>query len=122
MRARIGVDLVHIPKMVELMEDGAFLGRAFQPSEIQDRRPERLAGILAAKEALFKALGTPRHWLEAEVEWNPAGRPQLRIAREATPSGLLSLDLSIAHEGEYAVAAVIALLEGEETDASQDSS
>lgn len=118
---RIGIDLVQIAKVAELMEDGAFLSRVFHPSEMGDRRPERLAGVFAAKEALFKALGTPRGWLEAEVTWDPAGRPELRLADEARPSGLLSLDLSIAHEGEYAMAAVVALLSGEESDAGPNS-
>ncbi len=99
--------------MAELMEDEGFLSRAFHPPELLDRRPERLAGVFAAKEALFKALGAPRSWLEAEVVWDSVGRPQLRVAGEAASSGLLSLDLSIAHEGEYAVAAVVALLSGE---------
>ena len=120
MRARIGVDLVQISKMAELMEDEAFLRRVFHPPELLDRRPERLAGVFAAKEALFKALGTTRLWLEAEVGWDAAGRPELRVAGEAVPAGLLSLDLSITHEGEYAVAAVVVLLSEEETNGSQN--
>ncbi len=119
-RVRVGVDLVSVAKMAELMEDEDFLRRVFHPPEMHDRRPERLAGVFAAKEALFKALGAPHHRLEAEVVWDPAGRPRLRMAAETEPPGLLSLDLSIAHEGEYAVAAVVALLSGEESDASKN--
>jgi holo-[acyl-carrier protein] synthase len=120
MRVKIGIDLVRIPKMAELMEDAGFLERVFHPSEMRDLRPERLAGIFAAKEALFKALGAPRRWLEAEVDRDPEGRPLLRIAPKSAPPDLLSLDLSIAHEGEYAAAAVVALLEGGKVDEDQD--
>lgn len=117
MQARIGIDLVRIPKMEQLTEDEGFLARAFHPSELGDRRPQHLAGILAAKEALFKALGAPSRWLEAEVRWDQDGRPRLGMAEGAAPPRLLSVDLSITHEGEYAVAAVVALLGEEETDA-----
>ncbi len=120
MQIRIGVDLVLVSRVAELAEDGTFLERTFHPSEMRDPRPEHLAGVFAAKEALFKALGTPSRWLEAEVQWDSSGRPGLRVADESRRTDILSLDVSISHEGEYAVAAVAALLSGEDQDASQN--
>ena len=120
MQIRIGVDLVHIARVAELMEDETFLERTFHPSEMRDPRPEHLAGVFAAKEALFKALGTPSRWLEAEVQWDSKGRPGIQMADESRKPGILSLDISISHEGEYAVAAVAALLTGEDQHASQN--
>lgn len=119
-QVKIGIDLVHIARMAELAENGAFLARTFQPSELRDLRPARLAGVFAAKEALFKALGAPRRWLGVEVAHGADGRPLLRIAPASAPPGLLSLDLSITHEGEYAVAAVVVLLAGEPVEAGDD--
>ncbi len=113
MRVRVGVDLVHIPRLAELAEGDAFLARTFQPSELRDRRPMTLAGIFAAKEALFKALGSSREWLEVEVTHDAGGRPLLNLDPASAPSDLLSLDLSITHEGEYAAAVVVALLADE---------
>jgi holo-[acyl-carrier protein] synthase len=120
MRVKVGIDLVHVPRMTELAESDAFLSRTFQPSELRDRRPATLAGVFAAKEALFKALGTPRRWLEVEVAHDADGRPLLRIAPASAPPGLLSLDLSVTDEGEYAAAAVVALLTEEPAGAGDD--
>ncbi|HEX2922992.1 MAG TPA: holo-ACP synthase [Chloroflexota bacterium] len=120
MIVKIGIDLVHIPRMRELVEREAFLARTFHPSELRDRRPMRLAGIFAAKEALFKALGAPHQWLEVEVDHDPEGRPFLRLSPASAPPEILSLDLSVTHEGEYAVAVVVALLEGESAEANDD--
>jgi len=109
LRIRVGVDLVHIPRIAARLEDTAFLRCAFQPVELRDARPEHLAGLFAAKEACFKALGMAPRWLAVAVD-TTHGRPQLRLSPEIAPPDLVSLDLSISHEGDYAAAVVVMLL------------
>ena len=74
-------------------------------------RAESLAGIFAAKEALFKALGTgfrQGKWTDVEVCHDSLGAPYYQfhgyyaqavpLKTEQPPS------LSIAHDGDYAIA------------------
>lgn len=104
---RMGVDLVHSPTLERRLSEPGARERVFQPTELADRRPEHLAGVLAAKEALFKALGKRLPWHAVEVTQGPGGRPQLRWA--GAPQGLQA-DVSISHHGEYAVAVVVLVL------------
>jgi holo-[acyl-carrier protein] synthase len=107
---RVGIDLVSVRRIAELAEDRDFLARVFQPAELADTRPEHLAGLLAAKEACFKALGVPARWLEVAVAADPSGRPTLRLGPGTCPPSVASFDVSISHEGDFAVAVVVALL------------
>ena len=114
LRIRTGIDLVYVPRLAALLENASFLQRAFQPSELRDMRPEHLAGVFAAKEACFKALGRAPCWLATAVDTQRGqaeaeGKPRLSLSPEIAPPGLLSLDLSISHEGDYAVAVVVML-------------
>jgi holo-[acyl-carrier protein] synthase len=80
------------------------LERVFHPHELDNGRPERLAGIFAAKEALFKALGKKEDWLMISIMYEKdTGKPVLE-------SPLLAgrhASVSISHDGDYAIAAVI---------------
>ena len=94
------------------------LGRFFTAQELSycqrpdgTWRAESLAGIFAAKEALFKALGTGFRrgkWTDVEVCHDSLGAPYYQfhgyyaqavpLKTEQPPS------LSIAHDGDYAIA------------------
>ncbi|MBI4493670.1 MAG: holo-ACP synthase [Chloroflexi bacterium] len=104
-RLRVGVDLVYIERVARLLESRAALERVFHPAELGDGRPEHLAGVFAAKEAFFKALGCSPQWLRLEVRAGPGGRPELRPG-PGLPA-LREADLSISHEQDYALAAVV---------------
>ncbi|MEE9614438.1 MAG: holo-ACP synthase, partial [Thermodesulfobacteriota bacterium] len=89
---------------------GRLRERLFSEDEIRycmgKRDPEtHLAARFAAKEAVFKALGTPLGFREIEVTNGEKGKPEVRV------TGLLEDDyhfnLSISHDGEYAVAQVL---------------
>ncbi len=113
-RIRIGIDLVQISRFEQLAQDRAFLERAFHLSELRDPRLEHLAGIFATKEAFFKALGSAPQWLQVEVTKRPGGKPFLNTAAELQLDGLLTLDVSITHEDDYAIAVVVMLFEMEQ--------
>src|SRR3990170_8428085 len=90
---------------------GTMLRRLFHPSEASADSLERLAGIFAAKEAAFKALGMPRgNWHIVEIKYDREGKPGIIFAPEFDRSLIISVDVSIAHGGEYAIACVTALV------------
>lgn len=110
-RLRAGVDLVHVPRVERWLAEPGFRERVFQPTELEDGRVEHLAGVLAAKEALFKALGRTLPWHSVAVGREPGGRPTVRWV--GAPQALQA-EVSIAHQGQYAVAVVVLLLPHEE--------
>ena len=118
----VGIDIVAIPRVRGVLErhPERFLRRVYTPEEVavcRGRVPE-LAARFAAKEAVMKALGTGARgvgWREIEVLPNRRGKPLLYLygrARErAERIGLRALDVSLTHEREFAIAAVVGVRE-----------
>ena len=119
----VGVDLVLIPRIRRAMErwQERFLERVFTAEELayslRRRDPaEHLAARFAAKEATLKALGTGLsmgvRWREMEVRRPGGGRPTLSLSgRTATlgaARGIRALHVSLTHDGDYALAQVVA--------------
>ena len=110
---RTGIDIVLLDEFQRSLLGGgeSFRRRLFHPSERVKAPLERLAGIFAAKEAAFKALGLPRgDWHSVEVKHAPDGRPYLIFSSDFDASRLVSCDVSISHAGGMVVAVVVALL------------
>ncbi len=122
----IGVDLVRIARVRQAIErwQERFLERVFTPDEIAYARrrrdpAEHLAARFAAKEATLKALGTGLtmgvRWREMEVRRARGERPCValsgRTAAIGAARGVQTLHVSLTHDGEYAMAQVLA--EGE---------
>lgn len=107
----IGIDMVYIPRVEALLKRRGerFLHKLCSPEEyrqLKNRRPEHIAALFAAKEAMGKALGCGIFEVSLQklsVHYHKNGRPY-------GVYGNISFDLSIAHEGEYALA--IARLDG----------
>jgi holo-[acyl-carrier protein] synthase len=83
------------------------------------RRPfEHLAARYAAKEAVFKGLGTgvigALRWRDVEVVRDACGGPRVILhgaaARLAAARGFRRCALSLTHAGDYALAAVLFLV------------
>ena len=56
---KIGIDIVEISRIEKSVQRDSFLKRVFTENEIANaENAQSLAGIFAAKEAYFKALGT----------------------------------------------------------------
>ncbi len=101
---RIGIDMVHLPEFKNRMGQ-AEMERVFTEEELRDNpRIESLAGLFAAKEAFFKALGRPVDWKDIRIEKDTQGRPHLHSPHLSDQH---EADVSISHEGEYAIAAVV---------------
>lgn len=119
-----GLDACDVERIAAMLDrHGArFLERCFTPAErgyAESGRNthERLAARFAAKEAVFKALGTGWArgigWTDAEVTRAPAGGPGLRLtgraAEIAAERGIASWSLSLTHTRGLAIASALAL-------------
>lgn len=99
--SKIGVDIVEISRMEKSIKNERFLKKVFTEQEIEYcKSVQSFAGIFAAKEAYFKAIGTGITYpiTDVEVFHNENGKPYLNVN---------STDLSISHDGNYAVAVVL---------------
>lgn len=114
----LGVDVVAVGRVAELLarHGERFTQRCFLPGEIHRRGDaEHLAGLLAAKEAAFKALGTGWGsgvgWHSVEVTRRGVGGPALRLhgaaTQRAAAQGAGRAHLSISHAAGVAVAVVV---------------
>lgn len=112
----VGTDIVRISRLSNLSSP-AFLARSFTAAELKicAGRSESLAGRWAAKEAVMKALGAGVGEValtDIDIAREESGRPVVRLsgtaAQRARDVGLTGWDVSISHDGDYAIATVVA--------------
>lgn len=99
---KIGVDIVQISRIEKSIKSDSFLNRVFTEREREYcKSAQSWAGIFACKEAYFKAIGTGIRlpMTDVEILHDDRGRPYI--------NGVSNCDVSISHDGEYAIAAVI---------------
>jgi holo-[acyl-carrier protein] synthase len=119
-----GVDLVSCARLAESIERHGqrFLDRVFTEAEQaycrgKKREIEHYAGRFAAKEAVFKVLGTGWrngiNWTDVEIRNQPSGQPKVSLSgrcREiADELGLAGIVISISHTDTHAIASAIGL-------------
>lgn len=120
----IGLDVVGLERIgrIHARHGAAFVRRICRPGEVKPYQGqaliEHLGGLFAAKEAMFKALGTG--WgqgvgfRQVEIVRSPGGAPGYRLhgaaAERAAALGAAGAHLSITHERAFAAA--VAILEG----------
>ncbi len=118
----VGTDIIRIERVADVYRrrPHRFLKRIFTEKEIGllmiKRRPfPSMAARFAAKEAVAKALGCgigPVGWREIEIFSDPRGKPYVllggRAARRAGKKGIRRVDVSMSHDGLYALATAIA--------------
>lgn len=120
MIAGLGIDLVEVRKIARSMRSEAFLRKVFTANEIADcysirNSAERLAGKLAAKEALMKALGRgirQEVWFsQIEVLHHETGEPFFHFSGKAqrllNEMNVECIHLSISHTHGMATAVVV---------------
>src|SRR5205823_4648820 len=117
----VGTDLVHVPRLEQaLARHPRFATRVYTGAEIayceQHREPgPRYAARFAAKEAVLKALGTGlargMRWQDVEIVSRPDRVPLVslhgRVADVARRLGVRAVQVSLSHDGEYAVACAV---------------
>lgn len=116
----IGVDIVDFKRFAALAErQPTFIDRVLTKAEQLRADGTRLtmlslASRFAAKEAVAKALGAPAglSWHDCEVLGDITGRPSVQIREsvlaEANRQGIKTFHISISHDGDFAIAYVIA--------------
>ena len=119
----IGIDIVDLSRFQRLLDRHGqrFLSKTFTDEEIaycQSRKNpvQHFAARFAAKEAMFKAMGTGWRegmgWKEIEVQVDSRGRPRLRLAGKAASKarslGITDTILSLSHCDCHAIAEVLA--------------
>jgi holo-[acyl-carrier protein] synthase len=118
----IGVDVVQVDRISQSLERfGARMEkRLFTPDELAYCRRHKdplphLAARFAAKEALFKAIGTGLSggvgWQQAEVLQPGGHQPKLQLSGAALDRfralGCTASHLTLAHDGGLAIACVV---------------
>ena len=113
MLPRVGVDVTAVERVqrAHARHGDRFLARFLTRREIAycAGKPERWAGRWAAKEAIGKAMpsGVLRPSMkDVEILPAPDGRPEV-VAVPATPLSGRRVDVSIAHDGRFAVAVAV---------------
>ena len=124
---RVGIDLVRIGEVAESLErlGETYAKRIFTDDEIAycaahpPLAPARFAARFAAKEAALKALRMEDQGVDLrhiEVVRTPGGGTDLALyghaAEWAQTQGWTSSAVSLSHEGDYAIAIVVAQVGG----------
>ena len=108
---KIGTDIVFLPRFEKIFRENKehFLQNVFCKEELESANVQRLAGIFASKEATIKALGIKvGRWQEICVAHKESGKPYLAtFPQETKARATWKHDLTIAHDGDYAIAHVI---------------
>lgn len=123
-----GVDIVEIERLKKSIDDlESFRNRIFTKGEIDycekrnKAKYESYAARFAAKEAVLKAFGTGMagslDWQQVEILNDDKGKPYVVLsgnAREIYGAlGGKSIDISLSHCGEFAVAYAVIEAQGE---------
>ncbi len=117
----IGTDIVNVNRIKKIISEKntRFYGKIFTGEEIDyiskcNYRATTVAGIFAAKEAISKVLGTgigAVRWKEIEILHNKDGKPCVNLIGKGEEKlkelGLDSIEISISHEEDYALAFAI---------------
>ena len=102
----IGIDLVYLPEFKTKLKT-VQLEKIFLETELsQNKTSESLAGVFAAKEAFFKAIGKKEDWLSVWIEKNKGGKPELKSLFFKDNQ---KAQVSISHAEDYAISIVIIL-------------
>ncbi len=126
MKIFCGTDIIEIERIKKSIEDIGkhFLEKVYTEKEIayceskNSQKYQHYAARFAAKEATFKAISTNLpdkyaiSWKDIEVENNKQGKPCIHL--KGIDNDLFeSIDISISHCKNYAVAYVVILQKGE---------
>lgn len=120
-----GIDIVKNSRIENLINKygSNFLNRIYLKSEIdycssKTDNTASYAARFAAKEAVFKALGTGKRkhsWKDIEIINDELGKPEVKLygktSNDAESMQVKNIFISISHEKDYTIAQII--LEGE---------
>ena len=132
LKVTTGIDVIEVERIKKAIEDlgDSFLNRIYTEKEIQycedskAMKYQHYAARFAAKEAVFKAISEfingreDALWKNIEVLNNERGKPYINvdklrenISKTVDNFELESIDVSLSHIAEFAVASVVILVE-----------
>ena len=120
MKIKCGTDIIEISRIRNSIEDIGenFINKIFTPKEIEyceskgEQKYQHYAVRFAAKEATYKAVSERLSdkyellWTDYEVTKLENGKPNMKIKNENLVNKIESIDISLSHCKEYAVANV----------------
>lgn len=120
MKIRTGTDIIEIQRVKNAIEDtdGRLCERVYTFAEVEyceskkNQKYQHYAARFAAKEAVFKALSDTLdnkygiEWKDIEIKNDDNGRPYVKL-NDKFMETIESIDISISHCKEYAVASVV---------------
>ena len=120
MNIKTGIDIIEISRIKEDIEElnERFINRVYTEKEIEyceskkTQKYQHYAARFAAKEAIFKAISSFLEgkynidWKDIEVINDKEGRPIVNVKNKENYN-IESIDISISHCREYAVASVV---------------
>lgn len=119
MKLSVGTDIIEISRIKKLIDNTNFIERIYTNKEInyceskKESKYQSYAARFAAKEAIYKALSDkiPNNysWKDFEILNSSKGKPEVYLHLDINE--LESIEISISHCKEYAVAYVTAILE-----------
>ena len=124
MKILTGIDIIEINRIKESIENIGedFKNKIFTEKEIayceskKNAKYQHYAGRFASKEAIFKAVSSLLEnkfdigWKDAEILNDENGKPQITLKNEKINSQINSIDISISHCRDYAIANVVILI------------
>ena len=106
MEIKVGTDLINVSEFKNQINDKRFVERIFNSQELKNSNAQSLAGKFAVKEAFFKATQIRiKKWKEIMVV-NNKGKPEIKFDPKLIKQKIVSLDISISHTEEVALAVV----------------
>lgn len=120
MNIACGTDIIEIERIKKSIEstNGRFIKEIYTEKEIEyceskkRQKYQHYAARFSAKEAVFKALSViledkySLSWLDVEIINDENGRPYINFTNK-TFDRLISIDISLSHCKEYAIAYVV---------------
>lgn len=117
MEIKTGIDIIEVKRIQEVIERQGekFLKRVYTPKEMEycnntkKMKYQHYAARFAAKEAVFKAISdklpkeTEDIWTKIEVQNDSTHKPIINL-KGLNLTSIESMDLSLSHIAEYAVA------------------
>jgi len=105
---KIGIDIVEIKRIEKLINRYSLNIKFLNEDEKYTTKAESIAGIFAAKEAFSKAIGTgigkEFSFKDISIIKDNRGKPFIKLN---SPLPIKNSDISITHDGGFAIAAVI---------------
>lgn len=109
-KIKIGCDIVKVDRLEEIGTKS--LMKIFYEHEVEKSSLESIAGILAVKESCRKVFNGLR-WHDIKVSKDKEGKPSVTLnIKKLNKIKILSQDVSISHDGDYAMAVAVFMLKG----------